>query len=288
MAAEFLQHLVNGLIIGGTYAMMGIGLTLIFGIMNVVNFAHGEFYMLTAFFLYTFVKSLKLNFLLSMVASVVSIGLLALAWERYILRRLRSRSVENGMLTMIGLSILLQNVTLIAWGGAPRTIPAPFPLDAIPLGPVSLTPFRLFIALTAMGIILGLAWFLKKSSLGKATRATFQDRDTAAAVGINVDWIYAMTFALGSALAGSAGLLLAPLFVITPTMGDQVTAKAFAVAITGGLGNFPGAAFAGLILGVAESLGAAYVSSGYKDAISFLLIIVILVIKPSWLFANRT
>ena len=284
---EFLQNILNGLIIGGTYAMMGIGLTLIFGVMNVVNFSHGDFYMLGAFFLYTTFGLLHFGYIPSITLSLLAMGIFAILVERVLLRRMRDKPLDNGMILTIGLSILLQNVALLVWGGTPKNISLGLSVKSISVGPLVVTPVRLIIAVIAIVIILLFGLFLQKTKLGTAIRATFQDRDMAAAVGININHIYALTFVVGSLMAALAGMLLAPIYVVLPTMGNLVNAKAFAVAIAGGLGNFPGAVIAGLLLGVAESLGAAYISSGYKDAIGFILIVIVLVAKPKWLTGSN-
>lgn len=280
---QFMQSIINGLIIGGTYAMMGIGLTLIFGVMNVVNFAHGEFYMLGAFFLFTMFGLLDFGYFPALVISLLAIILFAYLVERFLLRRMRDEPLDNGMILTIGLSIVLQNIALLVWGGTPKNIDLGLPVTSIPIGPLVITPVRLVIAVIAIAVILLFGLFLQKTKLGTAVRATFQDRDMASAVGININNIYSLTFVAGSLMAALAGMLLAPIYVVLPTMGDLVNAKAFAVAIAGGLGNFPGAVIAGLLLGVAESLGSTYISSGYKDAIGFLLIVIVLVTKPKWL-----
>ncbi|KUO79004.1 MAG: ABC transporter permease [Desulfosporosinus sp. BRH_c37] len=284
---QLIQNIINGLIIGGTYAMMGIGLTLIFGVMNVVNFAHGEFYMLGAFFLFTTFGILHIGYVPSIILSLVFVAVFALVVERFLLRRMRDKPLDNGMILTIGLSILMQNVALLIWGGTPKNISLGMSMSSIQIGAIVVTPVRLIIAVIAIVVILLFGLFLQKTKLGTAVRATFQDREMASAVGININHIYGLTFIAGSLMAALAGILLAPIYVLLPTMGDQVNAKAFAVAITGGLGNFPGAIIAGLLLGVAESLGSAYISSGYKDAIGFILIVIVLVTKPKWLTGDN-
>ncbi len=284
---QLIQNIINGLIIGGTYAMMGIGLTLIFGVMNVVNFSHGEFYMIGAFFLFSTFGLLQIGYVPSIIISLLLVAVFALVVERFLLRPMRDKPLDNGMILTIGLSILLQNVALLIWGGTPKNIDLGMSMSSIEIGSIVVTPVRLIIAVIAIAVILLFGIFLQKTKLGTAVRATFQDRDMASAVGININHIYGLTFIAGSLMAALAGMLLAPIYVLLPTMGDQVNAKAFAVAIAGGLGNFPGAIIAGLLLGVAESLGSAYISSGYKDAIGFVLIVIVLVTKPRWLTGDK-
>lgn len=284
--AEFLQHLLNGLMIGGIYALMGIGLTLIFGIMNVVNFAHGEFYMLGAFGVLTLFTFMGIPYLVSLALTAVLFFLFGGIVERLVLRPLKDQPVDVPMLATIGLSIFLANLALIIWDPTPKDIGMPFPLVGIQVGPISLTPIRVFVFIAALSIIFGSHLFLRYTKLGTAIRATFQDRNAAALMGINTNLMNLLTFAWGTSLAAVAGGLLGPIFQVFPTMGAVASSKSFAVVIAGGLGNFPGAILAGLLLGVAESLGAGYISSGYRDAIAFVLIIVVLIFRPTGLLGK--
>jgi branched-chain amino acid transport system permease protein len=284
--AEFFQHLINGLMIGGIYALMGIGLTLIFGIMNVVNFSHGEFYMLGAFGVLTLFTMLHVPYILALLLTGLFFWVFGSIVERLVLRPLKHQPIDVSMLATIGLSIFLANIALIIWDPTPKDIGMPFPLIGINVGPITLTPIRVFIFVAAMLLILGSHLFLKYNRFGKAIRATFQDREAAALMGINTNQVNMFTFSWGTAIAAIAGGLLGPIFQVFPTMGTIVSSKSFAVVIAGGLGNFPGAILAGLLLGVAESLGAGYISSGYRDAIAFILIIVVLIVRPTGLLGK--
>jgi len=283
---QLLQHLVNGLVLGGTYALLGIGLTLIFGLMNVVNFAHGEFYTLGAYLTFAGASMLRLDFLLAVAAAILGGGLAGAACERVLLRPLAGESIDTTMLATIGLWIVLQNGELLAWGGVARSIAHPFPTRPVVLGPVSLAPLRLAVLGAALVLIVGAHLLIHRTSLGVAMRATFQDRETAALMGIEIGRIRTLTFAVGSGLAAAAGALLGPIFLVYPAMGDLAALKAFAVVILGGLGSFAGATLGGLLLGVAEELGAGYVSSGYRDAVGFVIIILVLLFRPAGLFAR--
>ncbi len=280
------QHLVNGLVLGGTYALLGIGLTLIFGLMNLVNFAHGELYTLGAYATFAALTLGGLNFFAAVAAAIVAGALAGALCERVLLRPLRDESIDTTMLVMIGLWIVLQNGELLAWGGVARSIPHPFPTAPIVVGPVGIAPLRLFVVVTALALIAA-AWLdIQRTRLGTAMRATFQDRETAALMGVRIGRIHTATFAFGSALAAAAGALLGPIFLAYPSMGDLASLKAFSVVILGGLGNLPGATIGGLLLGIAEELGAGYVSSGYRDAVGFVIIILVLLFRPSGLFAR--
>jgi branched-chain amino acid transport system permease protein len=283
---QFLQHLLNALILGGTYALLGIGLTLIFGIMRVVNFTHGELYAFGAYMVYFFAMVLGVNFFLALILAVLLGIALGGAIELTLLRRLRDANIDTTMLVMIGAWIVMQNAEQLVWSGVAKSIVTPFPEQPLVLGPVSVSWTRVFVFAVAALLILGAQLLIQRTRLGKAMRATFQDRDTAALMGVNINAIYTATFALGSGLAAAAGALLGPVFVVTPTMGNLAALKAFAIVILGGLGNIKGATIGGFILAFVEEIGAGYVSSGYRDAMGFLLIIIVLLFKPTGLFTR--
>ena len=283
---QFLQHLVNALVLGGTYALLGIGLTLIFGIMRIVNFTHGEFYTFGAYMVYLFAMVLGLNFFLSLFAAVILGLVLGAAVEFLLLRPLRDASIDTTMLVMTGAWIVMQNTELLVWGGVAKSVTHPFPVAPLVLGPISISWIRVFVFVIAVLLIVAAHLLINKTRLGRAMRSTFQDRETAALMGVNINAIHMATFALGSGLAAAAGALLGPVFVLAPTMGDMVALKAFAIVILGGLGSFMGAALGGLILALVEEMGAGYISSGYRDAIGFLIIIAVLIYKPTGLFAR--
>ncbi len=284
---QFLQHGVNAVMLGGTYALLGIGLTLIFGIMRVVNFTHGELYAFGAYMMYMLVMALHANFFVALVLAVLLGIALGAALEFLLLRRLRGADIDTTMLVMIGAWIALQNAEQLLWSGVAKSIDSPFPAAPLVIGPVSVSWIRVFVLAVALGLIAGTHLLINRTKLGKAMRATFQDRETAALMGIQIGTIYTATFALGSGLAAAAGALLGPVFVAYPTMGDLAAAKAFAIVILGGLGNVVGATIGGFILAIVEELGAGYVSSGYRDAMGFLLIILILLFRPTGLFARK-
>jgi branched-chain amino acid transport system permease protein len=283
---QFLQHLVNAVVLGGTYALLGIGLTLIFGIMRVVNFTHGELYAFGAYTVYLIAAALGLNFFFGLVVAVVAGMLLGAMIEITLLRPMRAADIDTVMLVMIGAWIVMQNTELLVWGGVAKAIVTPFPDAPLVIGPVSISWLRVFVLAAALLLILGAYVLIHRTKLGKAMRATFQDADAAALMGVHIKGIHTATFAIGSGLAAAAGALLGPVFLVTPTMGDLASLKAFAIVILGGLGNITGATIGAFILALVEELGAGYVSSGYRDAMGFLIIIVVLLIKPTGLFAR--
>ena len=283
---QFLQHLVNAAVLGGTYALLGIGLTLIFGIMRVVNFTHGELYAFGAYTVYLIAAALGLNFFFGLVVAVVAGMLLGAMIEIALLRPMRQADIDTVMLVMIGAWIVMQNTELLVWGGVAKAIVTPFPDAPLVIGPVSISWLRVFLLAAALLLILGAYVLIHRTKLGKAMRATFQDPDAAALMGVHIKGIHTATFAIGSGLAAAAGALLGPVFLVTPTMGDLASLKAFAIVILGGLGNITGATIGAFILALVEELGAGYVSSGYRDAMGFLIIIVVLLFKPTGLFAR--
>jgi len=284
---QLLQHLLNAVMLGGTYALLGIGLTLIFGIMRVVNFTHGELYAFGAYMMYAFVMLAGVNFFAALAIAIVLGAMLGAALELVLLRRLRGADIDTTMLVMIGAWIALQNAEQFAWSGVAKSIANPFPAAPLVIGAVSVAWNRVFVLVVALLLIGTTYLVIQKTKLGKAMRATFQDRDTAALMGVQIGSIHTVTFALGSALAAAAGALLGPVFVAYPSMGDLAASKAFAIVILGGLGSIPGATLGGFILAMAEELGAGYISSGYRDAMSFLLIMVILLFRPTGMFAQK-
>jgi branched-chain amino acid transport system permease protein len=284
---QLLQHGLNALMLGGTYALLGIGLTLIFGIMKVVNFTHGELYAFGAYMMYALVMLLGVSFFVALPLAIALGILLGALLELVLLRRLRGADIDTTMLVMIGAWIALQNAEQLAWTGVAKSTDMPFPAAPLVLGPVSVAWSRVFVLVVALILIATTYFLINRTKLGRAMRATFQDRDTAALMGVRIGNIHTATFALGSGLAAAAGALLGPVFVAYPSMGDLAAAKAFAVVILGGLGSIPGATIGGFILALVEELGAGYVSSGYRDAMGFLLIIVILLFRPTGLFARK-
>ena len=283
---QLLQHLLNGLLLGATYSLLGIGLTLVFGLMNVVNFAHGEFYTLGAYAAFAALALASVHFFLAIPLAIVAGALAGAVCERVLLRPLRAQSIDTVMLVMIGLWIAMQNAELLGWGGVAKSVPTPFPTQPVVLGAVSVAPLRIFVFVVSGLLILGAHLLLSRTKLGRAMRATFQDRETAALMGVSIERIHTVTFAFGAGLAAAAGALLVPVFLLYPSMGDLASLKAFSVVILGGLGNFGGAAVGGVVLGIAEELGAGYISSGYRDAVGFLMIVAVLLLRPSGLFAR--
>ncbi|MDF3061193.1 MAG: inner-rane translocator [Microvirga sp.] len=283
---QFLQHLVNTLILGGTYALLGIGLTLIFGIMRVVNFTHGELYAFGAYAVFALSMLLGANFFLALVLALLGGMALGALIEIVLLRPMRGADIDTTMLVMIGAWIIMQNLEMLTWGGVAKAVVTPFPEVPLVIGSVSVSYLRVFVLVMALVLIAATYFLINRTKLGKAMRATFQDADTAALMGVSINRIYTATFAIGSGLAAAAGALLGPVFLAFPTMGDLAALKSFAIVILGGLGSITGATIGGFILAFVEELGAGYVSSGYRDAMGFVIIILVLMFRPTGLFAR--
>jgi branched-chain amino acid transport system permease protein len=229
---------------------------------------------------------LGVNFFLAFFVAVAGGALLGAAIEFLLLRPLRRADIETTMLVTIGAWIIMQNSELLIWGGVAKAIPTPFPETPLVIGPISVSPLRVFVLVMAFGLIGGAYALVHRTKLGMGMRATFQDSETAELMGLNIRGIYTATFAIGSALAAAAGALLGPVFLAAPTMGDLASLKAFAIVILGGLGNITGATVGGFLLAIIEEIGAGYISSGYRDAMGFLIIIAVLLVKPTGLFAR--
>jgi len=284
----FLQQVVNGVTIGVVYALIAIGLTLVFGILNVINFAHGEFYMLGAFLTYSLTVGLGLDYFAALALTTVGSAAAGLLAERLTVRPLKGRHMFTVVVSTLGLSIFLQNGALLLWGPDPREIELAWGGHPVVLGGVVITVLRLAVLAMGAALIIALTWFIRRTRWGMAMRAVAGNRDAAALMGVPVDRVYAITFAVGTGIAGVAGGLLGAMFTIEPTMGEWAVVKAFCVVIMGGMGNVPGAVLGGIMLGVAESLGAGFLPGGasYKDGIGYVILIVVLLYSPQGLFGR--
>jgi len=284
----FLQFLVNGLVTGSFYALSALGLTLIFGLMRVVNFAHGEMYMLGGILGWFVTARLGLDFFSGLVAVAVIMATFGWLVDRVLIERVRDQGEEPGILLTIGLSIFLANTALLLVGTAPQKIEGPVGNQLVMLGPIVTTELRLFAVATCALLILAAHLVVRKTKLGSAMRATFQDPMAARLAGIKIERVYASTFALGCTLAALAGMLLGSIYSAQVSIGGLISLKAFVVVILGGMGSFAGAILGGLILGVAESMWGGYVSTGLVDIVGFSIVIATLLFKPYGLFSTRS
>lgn len=283
---EILQQLVNGLVTGGIYALIAVGLTMIFGILDIVNFAHGELYMVGAYLTYIFVTQINLPFAVAVAAAVAAAALIGALVEFVIFRPVRFSSPLNSIIVSMGLSIILANGALLIFTATPRALASPVS-GSVDLGGVIVTWDRLLIFAVAAGLFVALTLYVRKTWMGTAMRAVAQDLTAAQLVGININRVSRTTFVISVGLAAVAGALVGPLVVLQPSMGGVAVLKAFAVVILGGIGSVPGAIFASLLLGVVEQFTAAFVSNAFKDFISFAILIAVLMIRPTGLFGQQ-
>lgn len=278
------QALSNGVIIGLLYLLMAVGFTLVFGVMRVVNFAHGEFYMLGAFAAYTLVAHWQLPFLAAVcLAFLLAVGF---GWivEWVVLKPFRHDEL-NGMIATIGLAMILQSAALMAFGPDPQFMPQ-VAEGSVTLGSVTMAMSRLYVVGFSVAVLLLLYGFLGWTRLGRALRASVQDMEIASIQGIRAWLMYPLGFGIGVGLAAVAGALMAPLFSVSPFIGGTPLLKAFIVVILGGLGSIPGAALASLLLGIAESFGSTFLGSSAADILIFALVMVVLVFRPTGLMGR--
>jgi branched-chain amino acid transport system permease protein len=290
MESLFLQQVLNGVIVGSIYCLIAIGLTMIFGVMRIANFAHGDFSMLGAYFAIYLVVLISgwMGWISALIVAAVGVGMIGFFVERFLFRPLLTRWTDIDIIMLsIGLFIFLENGAQVVFGAAPKMIVDPFQTKGINLVFFSTSWIRLFCFFFSVVTIFLLQIFLTKTRMGVAIRATSQNRNAALLMGINISFIYSITFVVGSALAGLGGVLYGTIFAVFPTMGAMPTLKAFAITVLGGMGNIRGAIFGGFILGVAETLGGNYISMQYKNAIGFIIIILVLLIIPQGLFGAK-
>ncbi|EPR42806.1 ABC-type transporter, integral membrane subunit [Desulfovibrio sp. X2] len=282
-----IQQLINGLTLGVIYAMIAVGYTMVYGVIELINFAHGEIYMLGAFFCATFITAFHMPFYLAMALAMVACGAAGVIIEKLAYKPLRKAPRLAVLITAIGMSIFLQNLSMAIWGSRPQ----PFPQDAVPaylndiavrFSDVQISWLQLFIFGLTILMMIGLNLIITKTKTGTAMRALAQNSKAAALMGINVDRIISFTFALGSAMGAVAGVLVSVFYnTMYPTMGYTAGVKAFAAAVLGGIGSVPGAMIGGIVLGVAEALGAGYVSSLYRDGVAYAVLIAVIIFRPS-------
>jgi branched-chain amino acid transport system permease protein len=279
----FLQYLVNGLSLGSVFALLAVGLTLIFGGAGIGNFAHGDFFTFGAFGLYVLFSQMKLPLISAGVGSILFVVFISLASYFLVYNPLLKR---RGPLTLfvasMGLSITLTSLALVIWGPTPQTIVSSH--IRVNIGEVTISMQRVFAILGAFVCFGILYWFLRFTKIGKEIRAVSQNREAATVVGIDVNKVFVTTFAISGALAGMAAFFVAPIYTIFPSMGLMLALKAFAIVIMGGLGSVPGAIIGAFILGIVESMTAGYIATEIQDILPFATMIVVLLIRPQGLF----
>lgn len=296
----FIQQIVNGITTGSVYALIALGYTMVYGIIELINFAHGDIYMVGAYgglialtLLGAVHSALHLSGISMLITGVIAGMLLSAAYgftvEKFTYKPLRQSAKLSLLITALGVSIFLENFVMIGQGASDKTYTSlPMLNSSFLVHGVSITTNQIIIFAVAITIMLGLDLFVNRTMTGMAMKAASQDLTTARIVGINTDNIISITFIIGSALAGVAGVLVGFYYgIVNFYIGYLVGIKAFTAAVLGGIGNIRGAMVGGLMLGLLESLGAAYISSDYKDAFAFIILILLLLIRPSGLFGGK-
>lgn len=282
-----LQNISNGLLIGGVYALIGVGLTLVFGVMRTINFAHGDFVVLGMYSAVLFNLVFGWDPYLSLLIAMPTGFLVGVVLERGVLARIANAPPESSMLATLGVSLIIGNLLLLTFGGEPKSVQVAYASSTFPLGPVNISMVLLLAGLATLLVILALYLLLNRTEIGRAIRGTAENRLGAELVGINTKRVHSIVFGLGVMLAMTAGVTLIPLLFATPTTtGAIFTLKAFVVTVLGGLGNIGAAIGGGLLLGLVEVLGASYFAASYRDAYGLIAFLLILLLRPEGLFGR--
>jgi len=285
--AGLIETLLWGVANGCIYILLATGLNLIFGVMKLVNFAHGQLLMIGAYVAFAASTALGLNAYLSILVAMVAIALIGAGLERLTFRRVLGTDKLNEIFVSLGLIYVFENVAVLLWGNKHKQITSPFQGLGLSLGEVSISYDRLLAILVVTAILIALFVLIKKTKIGLAMRATSQRSDTSMLMGINIERVYIFTFALGAALAGAAGTLYGIIYSFYPGIGALPTIKAFAIIMLGGLGSIPGAIIGGLLYGIAENAAVYFLGGIWQDAIAFALLIIVLVIRPTGIFGEK-
>lgn len=279
---DILQQLINGISLGSIYALIALGYTMVYGILRLINFAHGDIFMVGAFIGFFALGYWNLPFILGLIVAMLGAAILGVSIERFAYRPLRNAPRISLLITAIGVSFLLENLMVLLVGASPRSFPQSISLEIYNIGGLILTNRQIIILLISILLMIFLQFIVMKTKIGKAMRSVSQDREMAQMLGINIDRVIAFTFALGSSLAAAAGVMVGLYFnKIEPYMGVMPGLKAFVAAVLGGIGIIPGAMLGGFILGIAEVLVSAFISSTVRDAVAFIILIIILLVRPS-------
>ncbi|KAA1174325.1 branched-chain amino acid ABC transporter permease [Marinobacter salinexigens] len=281
----FFQQIINGLTLGSIYGLVALGLTLVYGILHVPNFAHGALYMVGAFMSYFFMVDLGVHYWVAMAGSAGVIAVLAILCERLVFHPLRNSPPIHDKIAAIGILLFLEAVVQMFWGSDFRRMTSPF-TGIMNFDGLIIPEQRLLIIVAAFVLVFVLQMFLRKTMTGATIIAMAQSREGAFLVGIDANRVAMMTFAISGALAAIAATLYAPINLVYPAMGHLVIMKAFVIIILGGMGSIPGAIVGGMIIGFAEAFGGFYISTAYKDIIAFGLLVLILSARPQGLFAK--
>lgn len=284
---SFFQNLSNGLLIGGVYALIGVGLTLVFGVMKTINFAHGDFVIVGMYSAVLFNVLFGWDPYLSLLVAMPLGFIVGVLLQRIVLARLMNAPSESSLLVTLGLALVIGNLLLLSFGAEPKSVNVSYAASTLSVGDIRLSVILLLAGVATTVVIGGLYALLNHTELGRAIRATAENRLGAELVGINTRKIEAIVFGIGTSLAMTAGVVLIPLLFATPTFSGAIfTLKAFVVTVLGGLGNIGAAIAGGLLLGVVEVLGASYITSDYRDAYGLIVFLLVLLLRPEGLFGK--
>ncbi len=285
---QFVQQLINGISLGSIYALIALGYTMVYGIMKLINFAHGDIYMIGSYVGFFAITAMGLPFVPAILAAMVMTGILGMVVERLAYKPLRHSPKIAILTTAIGVSLFLEYTTMLALSPQPRTFPHVLDNSVYHIGGLVISFQQIVIFLISVVLMLILTYVVNYTKMGKAMRAVSYDPDAAQLMGINVDKTISFTFCIGSSLAGAAGVLVGIYYnSIEPLMGIMPGMKAFVAAVLGGIGIIPGAMTGGIILGVVEAMVSGFISSTFRDAAAFAILIIILLIKPTGLFGKN-
>jgi len=287
---DFILHLINGISLGSIYAIIALGYTMVYGIAKMLNFAHGDVIMVGGYISFVVTANLGLPPVVAIIAAVAVCTVLGVVIEKLAYKPLRAAPSLAVLITAIGVSYFLQNAALLIWSSNPKSYSSMFSFEPLRLfnNKLNISSVTIVTVLTGIAVMVVLTLIISKTKMGKAMRAVSEDKDAAQLMGIGVNKTISITFAIGSGLAAIAGVLLASAYpIIMPTMGSMPGIKAFTAAVFGGIGSIPGAMLGGILLGVIEIIGRAYISSELSDAIVFSVLIIVLLVKPTGLLGKK-
>ena len=282
-----LEQIVNGVITGSMYALIAAGMTMIFGVLRAINFAHGEYYMLGTFGAWYVISKFGADYTVAIVAGIAATALVAALVGRFVMRRLIGAPFQAGVLATIGVSLILQNAVILAFGGGYKVFEGGW-LEPVEFFGLGMAQQRIVLIAVAGVVFASLEWMVRATRMGKSIRAVSQNIECCQVNGIDVESVVWRTFLLGTALAALSGVLTAPVNVsVYGGMGESVTLKTFAVIVMGGMGNVRGTLLAGVLLGVVESLVAGYLGLQYRDSVGFIALLLMLMLRPHGLFSQK-
>lgn len=287
---SFISYLINGISLGSIYAIIALGYTMVYGIAKMLNFAHGDVIMIGCYIVFTMMSGMHMNAVVSLIAAIIGCTVLGITIEKIAYKPLRKASPLAVLITAIGVSYFLQNIALIIFGADTKSFTSVVSMESLKLadGELIISGVTIMTVAACILIVIALMTFIKKSKSGQAMLAVSEDKDAAALMGVNVNKTISMTFAIGSGLAAIAGVLLCSAYpTLSPYTGSMPGIKAFTAAVFGGIGSIPGAFIGGILLGIIEILGRAYISSQLSDAIVFAVLILVLLVKPTGILGKE-